>query len=308
MNDIGFVGLGRMGGNMARRLRRNGVSVAGFNQNAELATVLARETGLQAADSLQQLVRSLSTPRVVWLMVPAGDATQQTVDLLATLLSPHDIVVDGGNSYYKDSVRRAGELARSGVRFVDAGVSGGIWGLENGYALMVGGETGTVAAIERFLKLLAPTPQSGWLHCGPVGAGHYVKMIHNGIEYGMMQALAEGLSLLRSRTEFGFDLAAISEMWRHGSVVRSWLLDLTAEFLKSDQKLDAIAPYVADSGEGRWTAIEAIEQGVPAPVMSLALMARFASQGRDDFSAQLLSMMRKGFGGHAVRAEREGRD
>ncbi len=301
MNDIGFVGLGRMGGNMARRLRRNGVAVAGYNRNAALTVTLSRETGLQAADSLTELVQSLSRPRIVWLMVPAGAATQENIDQLAGLLSPQDIVVDGGNSYYKDSMRRASELASRGIRFVDAGVSGGIWGLENGYALMVGGETGAVAVIERFLKLLAPTPQSGWLHCGPVGSGHYVKMVHNGIEYGMMQAYAEGLSLLRSRTDFSLDLAAVSEMWRHGSVVRSWLLDLTAEFLKSDQKLDAIAPYVADSGEGRWTAIEAIEQGVPAPVMSLALMARFASQDRDDFAARLLSLMRKGFGGHAVR-------
>ncbi|MHB8346401.1 MAG: phosphogluconate dehydrogenase (NAD(+)-dependent, decarboxylating) [Acidiferrobacterales bacterium] len=305
MQDIGFVGLGKMGGNMARRLRRSGVAVAGYNRQAQLATDLARETGLAAADSLDQMVQSLSLPRIVWLMVPAGDATQQTIDQLTNLLSPRDIVVDGGNSYYKDSMRRWEQFAKSGIRFVDAGVSGGIWGLENGYALMVGGEAETVAAIERFLKLLAPTPQSGWLHCGPVGSGHFAKMIHNGIEYGMMQALAEGLSLLRSRTDFGFDLAAVSEMWRHGSVVRSWLLDLTADFLKNDQKLESVAPFVPDSGEGRWTALEAVEQGVPAPVMSLALMTRFASQGSGDFAAQLLSMMRKGFGGHAVRPETE---
>lgn len=305
MQDIGFVGLGRMGGNMARRLRRSDVRVAGFNRKAGPAIELARETGMEAADSLERLVQSLSPPRIVWIMVPAGDATQQTIDRLASLLSSRDIVVDGGNSFYKDSMRRAAELAARGIRFIDAGVSGGIWGLENGYALMVGGQPEAVAAIERFLKLLAPSPESGWMHCGPSGSGHFVKMVHNGIEYGMMQSLAEGLSLLRARRDFDLDLAAIAEMWRHGSVVRSWLLDLTAEFLKNDQSLDSIAPYVSDSGEGRWTAMEAIEQGISAPVMSLALSVRFASQGGGDFSARLLSMMRKGFGGHAVRQDNE---
>ncbi len=305
MQDIGFVGLGRMGGNMARRLRRSDVRVAGFNRKAGPAIELARETGMEAADSLERLVQSLSPPRIVWIMVPAGDATQQTIDRLASLLSSRDIVVDGGNSFYKDSMRRAAELAARGIRFIDAGVSGGIWGLENGYALMVGGQPEAVAAIERFLKLLAPSPESGWMHCGPSGSGHFVKMVHNGIEYGMMQSLAEGLSLLRARRDFDLDLAAIAEMWRHGSVVRSWLLDLTAEFLKNDQSLDSIAPYVSDSGEGRWTAMEAIEQGISAPVMSLALSVRFASQGGGDFSARLLSMMRNGFGGHAVRQDNE---
>ncbi len=303
MSDIGFVGLGKMGGNMARRLRSRNISVAGFSRNPDQARDLAAETGVEAAASLEQLVQCLSVPRVVWLMVPAGEATQQTIDRLAALLSPRDIIVDGGNSYYRDSMRRAGELARHGVRFVDAGVSGGIWGLENGYALMVGGDAEAVSTIERFLKLLAPDPRSGWLHCGPTGSGHFVKMVHNGIEYGMMQSLAEGLALLQARADFRLDLAAVTEMWRHGSVVRSWLLDLTAEFLKQEGGLDGVAPFVADSGEGRWTAIEAIEQGVPAPVMSLALMTRFASQGGDDFAAKLLSMMRRGFGGHAVRNE-----
>ena len=303
MSDIGFVGLGKMGGNMARRLRSRNISVAGFSHNPEQARDLAAETGVEAAESLERLVQCLSVPRVVWLMVPAGEATQQTIDRLAALLSPRDIIVDGGNSYYRDSMRRAGELARHGVRFVDAGVSGGIWGLENGYALMVGGDAEAVSTIERFLKLLAPDPRSGWLHCGPTGSGHFVKMVHNGIEYGMMQSLAEGLALLQARADFRLDLAAVTEMWRHGSVVRSWLLDLTAEFLKQEGGLDGVAPFVADSGEGRWTAIEAIEQGVPAPVMSLALMTRFASQGGDDFAAKLLSMMRLGFGGHAVRNE-----
>jgi len=305
VQDIGIVGLGRMGGNMARRLRRAGVAVAGYNRREALSRELARETGLEATTSLEQLVQSLSAPRIVWLMVPAGEATQQSIDMLATLLSPQDILVDGGNSFYKDSMRRCVELAAQGIQMVDAGVSGGIWGLDNGYALMVGGETAAVARVERFLKLLAPSPTSGWLHCGPSGAGHFVKMVHNGIEYGMMQALAEGMTLLKGRTDFKLDLAAVAEMWRHGSVVRSWLLDLTAELLKHDQQLESIAPYVADSGEGRWTALEAIEQGIPAPVISLALMTRFASQGSGNYAARLLGMMRKGFGGHAVRPENE---
>ncbi|MHB8454451.1 MAG: phosphogluconate dehydrogenase (NAD(+)-dependent, decarboxylating) [Acidiferrobacterales bacterium] len=305
MQDIGIIGLGRMGGNMARRLRRAGVAVAGFNRSEETARELARETGLEAATSIEHLVRSLSSPRIVWLMVPSGEATEKTIDVLATLLSPQDILVDGGNSYYKDSMRRSAALAARGIQFIDAGVSGGIWGLDSGYALMVGGAADAVARIERFLKLLAPSPTLGWLHCGLPGAGHFVKMVHNGIEYGMMQALAEGLALLKARTDFNLDLAAISEMWRHGSVVRSWLLDLTAGFLKDDQHLESIAPYVADSGEGRWTALEAIELGIPAPVMSLALMMRFSSQGGSDYAARLLGMMRKGFGGHAVRPEME---
>lgn len=303
MQEIGFVGLGRMGGNMARRLRRAGIRVAGYNRREQQTHELAREIGLEATNSLQQLAQALSPPRIVWVMVPAGEATQQSIDALATLLAPQDIVVDGGNSFYKDSMRRAAELEARGIEFIDAGVSGGIWGLENGYALMVGGKDAAVARVAPFLKLLAPTPTSGWLHCGGSGSGHFVKMVHNGIEYGMMQALAEGMALLKGRADFNFDLAEIAEMWRHGSVVRSWLLDLTAEFLKNDQQLDSIAPYVADSGEGRWTALEAIEQGIPAPVISLALMTRFSSQGSADFAARLLGMMRKGFGGHAVRSE-----
>jgi 6-phosphogluconate dehydrogenase len=219
------------------------------------------------------------------------------------LLSAGDILVDGANAFYKDSMTRAAALVQHKIHFVDAGVSGGIWGLENGYALMVGGEKATVKYIEPVLKALAPSADSGWLHCGPSGSGHFVKMVHNGIEYGMMQALAEGLALLKGREDFAIDLAAVTEMWRHGSVVRSWLLDLTAEFLQSDQSLDSIEPFVSDSGEGRWTALEAVEQGIPAPVMSLALMMRFASQGKNDYPAKLLAMMRKGFGGHAVRKD-----
>ena len=309
MKRIGMIGLGRMGSNMARRLRRGGAEVVGHNRSLDVARQLAAEAGLIAAESLPQLVEALGQgPRLVWLMLPAGAATQQAIDSLVPMLAPGDILVDGANAFYKDSRRRAGELAARGIRFVDVGVSGGVWGLENGYAMMVGGEAEAVLAIEPFLKILAPAPDKGWLHCGPSGSGHFVKMIHNGIEYGMMQAYAEGFGLMKGKLEFDLDLAAIAEMWRHGSVVRSWLLDLSADFLQNDQELDAIAPFVADSGEGRWTAAEAIEQGVPAPVMSLALMMRFASQGANDYPARMLAMMRKGFGGHAVLEPGSGSD
>lgn len=298
---LGLIGLGRMGGNMARRLRRAEIPVVAYNRNPEVALSLAEETGLQATTSLAELVAQLPQPRVVWLMLPAGEVTQRYIDELAELLSPDDILIDGANSWYKDSVRHATQLAEHGIRFVDAGVSGGVWGLENGYALMVGGEAETVRHIESVLKALAPAPDKGWLRCGPAGSGHFVKMVHNGIEYGMMQAYAEGFSLMKARKDFDMDLAAIAEAWRHGSVVRSWLLDLSAEFLSQDQELDDIEAFVADSGEGRWTALEAIEQGVPAPVMSLALMMRFASQGKNEYADKLLAMMRKGFGGHAIK-------
>ncbi|PWB57026.1 MAG: 6-phosphogluconate dehydrogenase (decarboxylating) [Nitrosomonadales bacterium] len=302
MKKIAMVGLGRMGGNMARRLRQGGAEVAAYNRNFAVAHQLAAETGLVAAETLQQLVDSLGeVPRIIWLMLPAGEATQQALETLIPMLGTGDIVVDGANAFYKDSQRRAEELGSWGIQFVDVGVSGGVWGLQNGYAMMIGGEPAAVKQLEYFLKILAPAPDKGWLHCGPAGAGHYVKMIHNGIEYGMMQAFAEGFALMKGKPEFDLDLAAIAEMWRHGSVVRSWLLDLSADFLQQDQDLDAIAPFVPDSGEGRWTAFEAIEQGVPAPVMSLALMMRFASQGANDFPARMLAMMRKGFGGHGVK-------
>ena len=297
---IGIVGLGRMGANMVRRLRRHDITVSAYNRSHQVATDLARETGLVAAATLKELVAGLKQPRTVWLMLPAGAATQQAIDEIVPLLSAGDILVDGANAFYKDSMARAAALEQHHIHFIDAGVSGGVWGLDNGYALMLGGNAAAIKHLEPAIKALAPSPDSGWLHCGPSGAGHFVKMIHNGIEYGMMQALAEGLALLEGRAGFGLDLAAITEMWRHGSVVRSWLLDLTAEFLQHDQTLEDVAPYVADSGEGRWTALEAVEQGVPAPVMSLALMMRFASQGNNDYSAKLLAMMRKSFGGHAL--------
>ncbi len=295
---LGMIGLGRMGGNMVRRLRKGGIEVVGFTREQETTAKLAAETGMTAADSVDDLVANLPAPRAVWLMLPAGDVTEQYVQALAEKLEPGDLVVDGGNSHFTDSMRRAAELGQRRVEFVDAGVSGGIWGLAEGYALMVGGPRDAVARLEPALKVLAPGPDRGWLHCGPTGSGHYVKMVHNGIEYGLMQAYAEGFALLDARKDFDLDLGAIAEMWRYGSVVRSWLLDLTAGFLAKDASLEDVAPYVADSGEGRWTAIEAIERGVPAPIMSTALMMRFVSQGSLDFGAKMLAMMRNSFGGH----------
>ena len=298
--NFAMIGLGRMGGNMARRLRRGGAEIAVYNRSIEVAEALAQETGARVFNSLDR-IGELAAPRIVWLMLPAGAATEQAIEQLVPKLSRGDLIVDGGNAFYKDSMRRAALLQAHGIEFADAGVSGGVWGLENGYALMVGGSDPALAVLEPYIKILAPTPATGWLHCGPAGSGHFVKMIHNGIEYGMMQAFAEGFALMKAKSEFALDVGAIAEMWRHGSVVRSWLLDLTAEFLRSDSELTAIEPHVADSGEGRWTALEAIEQGVPAPVMSLALMMRFASQGKNDYPAKMLAMMRKGFGGHSVK-------
>ena len=300
--QLGIIGLGKMGGNMARRLRRSGIDVVGFDQGAEALETLAKECGLIAAGSPQDLVRKLDAPRLVWLMLPAGDITESTVQDLKELLQPGDVLIDGANSFYKDSIRRGALLAESGILFVDAGVSGGVWGLDNGYTLMAGGSYEAFARVQPIIEALAPATDQGWIHTGPVGSGHFVKMIHNGIEYGMMQAYAEGFALLKGRDDFDLDLAAIAETWRHGSVVRSWLLDLTANVLAGDQQLEDVQPFVADSGEGRWTALESIEQGVPTPVMSLALMARFASQGQQDYSAKLLAMMRNQFGGHAVRS------
>ncbi len=301
--QIGMLGLGRMGANMARRLARAGVRVSAHDISPVARNALRYEGGVTPLSELADLVASLSAPRIVWVMLPSGQITEQAIQAVAGLLSQNDVLVDGGNANYKDSQRRAAWLAGQGIGFVDAGVSGGVWGLENGYALMLGGSVDAVARVEPFARILAPAPDQGWLRCGPAGSGHYVKMIHNGIEYAMMQAYAEGLSMMKAKTEFDLDLAAITQMWRHGSVVRSWLLDLTADFLKNGQSLDAVSPVVADSGEGRWTAIEAVELGVPAPTISLALMARFASQGQSDYASRLLAMMRAGFGGHAVPSQ-----
>src|SRR5690348_888638 len=297
--NIGLVGLGRMGGIMARRLARGGVRVIGFDPDVAVRRSLATE-GVVDAPSLRELVAGLPAPRVVWLMVPAGDVTERTIDDLVTLLAPGDLLVDGGNANYHDSQRRGAMLAARGIRFIDCGVSGGVHGLANGYTLMFGGDDEAAAMLAPYARILAPAPDAGWLHCGPVGAGHFVKMIHNGIEYGMMQSLAEGFALMHNRSDLALDVAKIGEMWRHGSVVRSWLLDLIAAFLAEDAELRDVAPIVADSGEGRWTVQEAIEQRIAAPVLSLALMARFTSQGGGDYANRMLAMMRKGFGGHGV--------
>jgi 6-phosphogluconate dehydrogenase len=303
---IAMVGLGRMGGNMARRIARAGFGVAAWDRAAGARAGLAGEAGVVVTDTLEALAQALPAPRVVWLMLPAGAPTEQTLSELRALLAPGDVVVDGANAWYRDSMRRAEELAPHGLQYVDAGVSGGVWGLVNGYGLMVGGSAEAVQRVEPFLRALAPAPDQGWLHCGPSGAGHFTKMVHNGIEYGLMQAYAEGFALLRARPDLELDVAKIAESWRHGTVIRSWLLDLTAEFLAEDARLDSLAPVVADSGEGRWTAIESIELGVPTPVMTLALMQRFASQGRGDYADRILARMRQSFGGHAVTRNSSG--
>ncbi|HVE50402.1 MAG TPA: decarboxylating 6-phosphogluconate dehydrogenase [Casimicrobiaceae bacterium] len=301
--DIGIVGLGRMGGNMARRLARAGVRVVGYDRDDKMREALAVEGVIEPASSAIAVVHALSALRVVWLMVPSGSTTELAIEEVWPEMQRGDVLVDGGNANYKDSQRRGAALATAGVQFVDCGVSGGVWGLEHGYALMFGGSSDAARAMAPFARILAPAPDRGWLHCGPCGSGHFCKMIHNGIEYGMMQAMAEGFALLEGKREFDLDLGAIAESWRHGSVVRSWLLDLTAEFLARDAKLDDVAAHVADSGEGRWTVNEAIEQGTPAPVLALALMSRFDSQGKADFAHKMLAMMRKGFGGHAVKPQ-----
>ena len=299
--EIGIVGLGRMGGNMARRLARAGVRVVGFDRDSARRDALRDEGIAAAAESIPVLAGALTAPRVVWLMVPAGSPTELAIEDAWPELARGDLIVDGGNAHYKDSQRLAAALLAAWIHFIDCGVSGGVWGLANGYTLMYGADSTAAHAILPYVQILAPAPDRGYLHCGPPGAGHFVKMIHNGIEYGMMQAFAEGFALLKNKQAFNLDVAAIAETWRHGSVVRSWLLDLIADFLRGDPDLSDVAAVVADSGEGRWTVQEAVEQGVPAPVLSLALMARFASQGRDDYAGKLLAMMRQSFGGHGVQ-------
>ncbi len=298
---MAMIGLGKMGGNMVRRLCRGGIEVVGFNRSPEIVKSLAAEEGMLPASSLQEAVDQLSAPRVVWLMLPSGDPTEAALHALISMLEAGDVIVDGGNSNYHDSERRGALLAEHQIGFIDAGTSGGVWGLDNGYCLMVGGCDEAVAHLQPALKVLAPAADRGWAHVGPVGAGHFTKMIHNGIEYGMMQAMAEGFALMEGKKAFDLDLAEISELWRHSSVVRSWLLDLTADSLKEDQSLKGVAPYVADSGEGRWTVIESVDQGVAAPVLSLALQMRFSSQDEQGYGYRLLSMMRNAFGGHAVK-------
>ena len=298
--DIGIVGLGRMGGNMARRLARGGVRVLAYDRELSARDALASEPGVACVEGLAALCARIEGERVILTMLPASAATDEALRELRPLLSAGDTLVDGGNAFYKDSMRRALELSQEGLRYIDAGVSGGVHGLAQGYCLMLGGTATSIEIFAPYARILAPAAERGWLHCGPAGAGHYAKMIHNGIEYGMMQALAEGFALLAAREDFGFDAGRLAEAWRHGSVIRSWLLDLCAEALQREDALEGVAPVVADSGEGRWTALEAIELGVPAPVITQALLARFASQGRSAYAAKLLALMRAGFGGHAV--------
>jgi 6-phosphogluconate dehydrogenase len=300
--ELGMIGLGRMGGNRAQRLLRGGHQVLGFDPDAAARTVLEGEGG-GARDSLQALVAALPAPRVLWMMVPAGRITDDTVAALAGLLAPGDVVVDGGNSNYKDTLRRAAALAGKRIDYVDCGTSGGVWGLAEGYSLMIGGDKAAVDRLRPIFVTLAPAPDLGWGHVGPVGAGHFTKMVHNGIEYGLMQAYAEGFSILRHKQAFALDLHQVAEIWRTGSVVRSWLLDLTADALGKNPTLDGIAPWVADSGEGRWTVQEAIDLDVPAPVIALSLMARLRSRDDDSFADKLLAAMRNEFGGHAVKHE-----
>ena len=311
MQQLGLIGLGRMGANMARRLARAGrFRLYGHDLDAGTVATLADEISLQPAPSLAELVAALEPPRRLWMMLPAGAITDAAIAELGELLAPGDLLVEGGNSYYRHTMGHGEALLQRGIALVDAGVSGGVWGLGEGYGLMLGGDPDAIAALRPVIEVLAPAPDRGWVHCGQSGSGHFVKMIHNGIEYGMMQSYAEGLNLLHGHPDFQLDLAAITESWRHGSVVRSWLLDLTADFLARDATLDGVAPRVAESGAGRWTVQEAVEQGVSAPVITLALMSRFASQGGQDYGARVLAMMRQAFGGHALyrQGEAEGEE
>jgi 6-phosphogluconate dehydrogenase len=297
---LGMIGLGRMGANMARRLAKGGHGVIAFDASAEARKAFSAK-GAKAVASLAALVKALPAPRVLWLMIPAGEPTDDTLAELAPLLARGDTIVDGGNSNYKDTQRRAREHAKRGVAFVDCGTSGGVWGLENGYSLMVGGEKKAVERLRSIFETLAPAKDRGWARVGSSGAGHFTKMIHNGIEYGLMQAYAEGFSILAHKRDLELDLAQVAETWRHGSVVRSWLLDLTAEALKGNPSMEGIAPHVADSGEGRWTVQEAIDLDVPAPIITLALVQRLRSRDDDSFADKLLAAMRQQFGGHAIR-------
>jgi 6-phosphogluconate dehydrogenase len=298
--ELAMIGLGKMGFNMATRLLRGGHRVVGYDRGAEAVEGL-KKNGAGGAASLEDTVKMLPTPRILWMMLPAGAPTEDTVTQLSGLLSRGDIVIDGGNSNYKESIRRAEFLESKGIEFVDSGTSGGIWGLAEGYSLMIGGKPEVVESLRPIFETLAPAADKGWGYVGPHGAGHFVKMVHNGIEYGMMQSYAEGFDILRAKEEFGLDLAKISEIWRYGSVVRSWLLDLTARALEADPTLADLEPWVEDSGEGRWTVAEAIEHNVPAPVITLALEMRLVSRDRENFAARLLAAMRNQFGGHAVK-------
>jgi 6-phosphogluconate dehydrogenase len=297
--QLGMVGLGKMGANMVERLAKGGQQVVAFDLS-EAAVSRAKGHGAKGASSIADLIGQLSAPRVVWVMVPSGNATESTIQQLVQHLAPGDVIIDGGNSNYKDSQRRSKELSAKGLQFVDVGTSGGVWGLTEGYSMMIGGEVATVERLRPILSTLAPGKDTGWGRVGPAGAGHFVKMVHNGIEYGMMQAFAEGFNIMDAKTELQLDLLQISEIWRHGSVVRSWLLDLLAQGLGENRHLEGIGPRVSDSGEGRWTVAEAIDLDIPAPVITLSLLERLRSRQENSMTYRLLSLMRNKFGGHSV--------
>jgi 6-phosphogluconate dehydrogenase len=300
--ELGMIGLGRMGANMAQRLVRGGHRVVGFDPNQETRTSV-ESNGVEPVASLDALVGKLRAPRALWLMVPAGEAVDKTLDALLPRLAAGDALIDGGHSNYKDTLRRAKMLADKQLQYLDCGTSGGVWGLAEGYSMMIGGDAPAVERLRPIFATLAPAPDRGWGRVGPNGAGHFTKMIHNGIEYGLMQAYAEGFSILKHKSEFGLDLHRVAEIWRYGSVVRSWLLDLTAEALERNPTMAGIAPFVVDSGEGRWTVDEAIHLNVPAPVITQSLIERLRSRDTESFSDKLLSAMRNEFGGHAIKKE-----
>ncbi|MCL6509430.1 MAG: decarboxylating 6-phosphogluconate dehydrogenase [Anaerolineae bacterium] len=296
--QMGLFGLGRMGANMARRWHRDGHDIIVCNRSPKPIDELRAE-GLRGVYTLEELVAALTPPRAIWIMIPAGPTTDEMIHRLLGLLEPGDTIVDGGNSNWRDSKRHYAECKAKGIHFMDQGTSGGIWGLQNGYCLMIGGDEDTFRRLEPAFKSLAPEGKY-YLHCGPAGAGHFVKMVHNGVEYGMMQAFAEGFEIME-KSEFNLKLDQVAEVWRKGSVVRSWLLDLLAEALKDDPRLEGVRGYVEDSGEGRWTVQAAIDEDVPAPVITLSLFQRFASRQEESFAAKVTAMMRKGFGGHAIK-------
>ncbi|SEO62576.1 phosphogluconate dehydrogenase (NAD(+)-dependent, decarboxylating) [Nitrosovibrio sp. Nv6] len=300
--DLGMIGIGRMGGPMAQRLSRDGHRVVGFARTREAFKQL-EEQGIVAAGSHEDLVSKLKPPRIIWLMIPAGNPVDETINTLLPLLAPDDVIIDGGNSNYKDTQRRSQMLKKSGIHYVDSGTSGGVWGLQNGYSIMVGGDDEAVARLRPIFESLAPASDKGWGHVGPSGAGHFTKMVHNGIEYGLMQAYGEGFAIMRHKKEFNLDLHQVAEIWRDGSVVQSWLLDLTAAALAENPDLEGIAPYVSDSGEGRWTVAEAIDLDVAAPVITLALLQRLQSRDSESFSNKMLSALRNQFGGHEMKKE-----
>jgi 6-phosphogluconate dehydrogenase len=298
--ELGLIGLGKMGANMAERLRLAGHKVVGFDFNADATAKLTASGGV-GVNSLEDLVKNLSAPRAIWIMVPQGDPVDQTIAKLLPLMSQGDTFIDGGNSNYRDSQKRHAALKPQGFNFIDAGTSGGIWGLVEGYSLMIGGDKDAVDALNPIFEALAPSPTEGWGHVGPSGSGHFVKMIHNGIEYGLMQAYAEGFSILKAKKELGIDLHQCANIWQKGSVVRSWLLDLTADALKKNPELEGMEAYVSDSGEGRWTVFEAIDLNVSAPVITESLIRRLRSREENNFTDRMLSVMRNEFGGHAIK-------